>query len=89
MTGRMQGAFAPVITPFRPDYAPDPARLVAHCRWLLSNDCGLAVFSTNSEGNSLSADEKIDLLEELVPAGLPPERMMPGTGQSAIPDTAR
>ena len=89
MTSRMTGALAPVITPFRSDYSPDSARLIAHCRWLLANDCGLAVFGTNSEGNSLSADEKIDLLEELVAAGIPPKRMMPGTGQSAITDTAR
>ena len=89
MAEGMRGALAPVITPFRSDYSPDTARLITHCRWLLENDCGLAVFGTNSEGNSLSAEEKIDLLEQLVDAGLPPKRMMPGTGQSAITDTAR
>jgi 4-hydroxy-tetrahydrodipicolinate synthase len=89
MINSMKGALAPVITPFRADYQPDPAKLIDHCRWLISQDCGLAVFGTNSEGNSLSADEKIDLLEKLVEAGLPPARMMPGTGQSALSDTAR
>jgi 4-hydroxy-tetrahydrodipicolinate synthase len=89
MTSPMRGALAPVITPFRPDYEPDAAKLIEHCRWLISQDCGLAVFGTNSEGNSLSADEKIDLLERLVEAGLPTDRMMPGVGQSALTDTAR
>src|SRR5579872_4808769 len=85
----MKGALAPVITPFRADYQPDPARLLAHCRWLLTRDCGLAVFGTNSEGNSLSVGEKIDLLDQLIDGGIPPGRMMPGTGQCALSDTAQ
>ena len=85
----MSGAFAPVITPFKPDLSPDPDRLIRHCRWLLANDVGLAVFGTNSEGNSLSVDERIGLLDALVDAGLDPARMMPGTGCSAFTDTVR
>lgn len=85
----MSGVFAPVITPFKPDLSPDAARLVRHCRWLLANDVGLAVFGTNSEGNSLSVDERIGLLDALVDAGLDPARMMPGTGCSAFTDTVR
>lgn len=89
MTAPMSGAFAPVITPFNPDLSPDPDRLIRHCRWLLANDVGLAVFGTNSEGNSLSVDERIGLLDSLVDAGLDPARMMPGTGCSAFTDTVR
>jgi len=89
MTSPLRGALAPVITPFRSDLEPDAAKLIEHCRWLVSQDCGLALFGTNSEGNSLSAEEKIGLLERLVEAGLPTARMMPGTGQSALTDTAR
>ena len=88
-TVRMAGVFAPVITPFKPDLSPDADRLVHHCRWLLANDVGLAVFGTNSEGNSLSVDERINLLDGLVDAGLDPARMMPGTGCSAFTDTVR
>src|SRR5204863_169247 len=40
---RIEGVLAPVITPFRKDYAPDAGRFVRHCRWLLKNGCsGLA-----------------------------------------------
>ena len=85
----MQGALAPVVTPFGADLSPDAERLIAMCRRLIGQDCGLAVFGTNSEGNSLSLDEKLALLDRLVEAGLPPERMMPGTGHCAIPDTVR
>lgn len=83
----LQGVFAPVVTPFGPDLSPDAERYIRHCRWLVSQECGLAVFGTNSEANSLSAGERKVLLERLVEAGLPPARMMPGTGCSSIPET--
>jgi len=83
----MRGVLAPVVTPFDPNYEPDKARFVRHCQWLLSNDVGLAVFGTNSEGNSLTVAEKLELLDTLVQAGLPPSRMMPGTGHCALGDT--
>jgi 4-hydroxy-tetrahydrodipicolinate synthase len=86
---RITGVLSPVVTPFHPDLAADPDRFVRQCRWLLSQDVGLAVFGTNSEANSLSVDEKIDLLDRLVGAGLDPARMMPGTGHCALPDSVR
>ena len=81
------GVLAPVVTPFDANLDPDLARLARHCRWLVDNGVGLAVFGTNSEANSMSTGEKLDLLEGLVEAGLPPARMMPGTGCCALPDT--
>ena len=86
---RISGVLAPVVTPFGADGAPDAERLARHCQWLVSQNVGLAVFGTNSEANSMSLDERLDLLERLVAAGVPPARMMPGTGCCAITDTAR
>ena len=86
---RMAGVLAPVVTPFGADYAPDPERFVRQCRWLLSQNVGLAIFGTNSEANSLSVDEKIELIDRLVAAGLDPTRMMPGTGCCALTDSVR
>ena len=83
----MSGVLSPVITPFNDNLEPDSEKLISHCRWLLENNVGLAVFGTNSEGNSLATEEKIDLLEKMVEGGLPPDRMMPGTGCCALPDT--
>lgn len=88
-TKRITGVLAPVVTPFRAALSPDAPRLIAHCRWLLSNNVGLAVFGTNSEANSLAVDEKIDLLDEIVNSGVDPRRMMPGTGCSALTDSVR
>lgn len=89
-TQRINGVLAPVVTPFKPDLSPDPERLLAHCRWLLSQQCdGLAVFGTNSEANSLSVDERITLMDALVAGGISPRVMMPGTGCCALSDTVR
>src|SRR5918992_4230973 len=88
-SSRIRGVLAPVVTPFKRDLSPDPTRLVAHCRWLLGQNCGLAVFGTNSEANSLSVDERMALLDALLAAGLDPARMMPGTGCCALTDSVR
>jgi 4-hydroxy-tetrahydrodipicolinate synthase len=86
---RIRGVLAPVVTPFKRDLSPDPGRFIAHCRWLVTQGCGLAVFGTNSEANSLSVNERIALLEALLAADLDPARMMPGTGCCALTDTVR
>ena len=89
MTQRIRGVLAPVVTPFKSDLAPDSQRFIAHCKWLLSQNCGLAVFGTNSEANSLSMEERAMLLDELVAAGVDPSRMMPGTGCCSIMETVK
>jgi 4-hydroxy-tetrahydrodipicolinate synthase len=84
---RIRGVVAPVVTPFKPDLAPDRERFIRHCRWLLSQNCGLAVFGTTSEANSMSANERKSLLDALVAAGIDTLRMMPGTGCCSISET--
>ena len=86
---RIRGVLAPVVTPFKADLSPDSERFIAHCKWLLSQNCGLAVFGTNSEANSLSTEERLNLLDELVAAGVDPSRMMPGTGCCSIMETVK
>ena len=86
-TKRMRGVLSPVVTPFKADLSPDKERFVAHCKWLLSQNCGLAIFGTNSEANSLSLPERMLLLKTAVEAGLDPARMMPGTGCCSFPET--
>ena len=86
---RIRGVLAPVVTPFGKDLSPDAGRFIAHCRWLTTQNCGLAVFGTNSEANSLSVNERIALLDALLAADVDPARMMPGTGCCALTDTVR
>lgn len=85
----LRGVLAPVLTPFRADLSCDVERLIRHSKWLLSQGVGLAPFGTTSEGNSLSVEEKIDLLDRLIESGISPQRFLPGTGSCALPDTVR
>jgi len=87
MSQRIRGVLAPVVTPFKADLSPDCERFVRHCQWLLSQNCGLAVFGTNSEANSMSAKERMTLLDALLAAGIDPSRMMPGTGCCSMTET--
>src|SRR5512138_3266702 len=87
---RIRGLLAPVLTPFHADLSPDARRLARHARWLLAHGCaGLAPFGTTSEANSLSVAERESLLDALLEEGIPADRLVPGTGSSALPDAVR
>jgi len=86
----MQGVLAPVLTPFDSQLNPDPGRFVSFCRKLLDDGCtGLVPFGTTSEANSLSVEERERLLDALLEGGVPAEKLIPGTGCAALPDTVR
>src|SRR3954462_150919 len=87
MIDRIRGVLAPVVTPFKEDLSPGRERFIAHCKWLVSQNCGLAGFGTNREANSLAAEERRDLLDALIAAGVDPLRMMPGTGCCSLMET--
>jgi 4-hydroxy-tetrahydrodipicolinate synthase len=85
-TPRIKGALAPTLTPFGADLEPDATRFIAHCKWVVANGAGLAIFGTNSEATSFSVDERLRLTDALLEAGVPAAKMMPGTGASSIAD---
>ncbi len=90
MTTRLHGVFAPVLTPMRDDLSPDTPKWIAFCKQLLADGCtGLAPFGTTSEANSLGIDERMEMLDALVEAGVPAAQLMPGVGTCAIPDTVK
>lgn len=81
------GVFAASLTPLAPDLSVDDAALVRHCHWLLANGCdGLAPLGSAGEANSFSVSERMKFLDVLIQGGLPPERLLIGTGCCAIPD---
>ncbi|MBL4721328.1 MAG: dihydrodipicolinate synthase family protein [Alphaproteobacteria bacterium] len=86
---RFSGVLTPVITPFNEDLSPDSAKFIQQCRWMLSQNVGLSIFGTNSEANSLTVEEKLDLLDCLIDAGIDPLKLMPGTGCCALGDSVR
>ena len=83
------GVLVPVLTPFTPSGEPDPGRFVNFCRWLLDQGAGgLAIFGTTSEANSMSPGERMELLDRLIEARIPAQKLMPGTGACAMTDAA-
>jgi 4-hydroxy-tetrahydrodipicolinate synthase len=88
MTPVTSGVFAAALTPLHEDLSPDHALFARHCRWLLDNGCdGLSILGTTGEANSFSREERAEILERLLAAGIPAGRLLPGTGCCAIPDT--
>jgi 4-hydroxy-tetrahydrodipicolinate synthase len=82
------GINAAVLTPMNADLSVDVDRMAAHCSWLLANGCnGLGILGTTGEANSLGINERLTVLEGLAARGVPADRMMPGTGTTAITDT--
>jgi 4-hydroxy-tetrahydrodipicolinate synthase len=89
MSSPIRGVFCAAATPIGEDGAPDLARLAKHAHQLIADGCdGVALLGTTGEANSFSLAERQQILEALVTAGIGPERLMPGTGTCAVPDTA-
>jgi 4-hydroxy-tetrahydrodipicolinate synthase len=86
-TDRAAGVWPPATTPFRPDLSIDFDRYIEHCRALLKGGAhGLAVLGTTSEANSLDFSERQTALEKLVAAGIPAQKLLPGTGAPSSGD---
>jgi 4-hydroxy-tetrahydrodipicolinate synthase len=86
---RFAGVLVPALTPFDATGEPDAGRFIAFCRWLLDQGAdGLAIFGTTSEANSMSAGERMELLDKLIAAGIPAAKLMPGTGACSVSEAA-
>jgi 4-hydroxy-tetrahydrodipicolinate synthase len=86
----IHGVWSPVLVPMGDDFSIDVERFLFHARWLLEQGChGLALFGTTSEANSFSLEERMQLLEATLSAGIDPEQLMVGTGCCALPDSVR
>jgi 4-hydroxy-tetrahydrodipicolinate synthase len=84
----LKGVLAAVLTPMDEDLNPEHRAFAAHCQRLLAAGChGLSVFGTTGEANSLSVNERLAALEALLERGVPPEKLLPGTGSCALTDT--
>ena len=85
---KITGVYCAAVTPVTDDLAPDHAAFVAHCRRLLDDGCdGIAMLGTTGEANSFSSDERKTLLEAAIAGGVRPERLLPGTGVTALTET--
>lgn len=83
-----RAVIAPNLTPYNADFTPDTALYVAHAKRLLDEGCmALAPFGTTGEAASLGMNERMALLEAMIAGGIAPERLIPGTGLTALPDS--
>jgi 4-hydroxy-tetrahydrodipicolinate synthase len=88
MITQIRGVFCAAATPIGEDGTPDLGRMAEHARQLIADGCdGVALLGTTGEANSFSLAERQNIVEGVVAAGIAPDRLMPGTGTSAIGDT--
>ena len=88
----LSGVIAAAATPLSADGTIDPAKLVAHCAWLLSEEggCdGVNLLGTTGEATSFSVEQRIAAMGAVAAAGLPLSRFMVGTGAAALADSIR
>ncbi|MBT3450142.1 MAG: dihydrodipicolinate synthase family protein [Bacteroidetes Order II. Incertae sedis bacterium] len=84
----LQGIWAATVTPLKSDLNVDSSRLVAHIEWLFDQGShGVVVFGTTGEANSFSVRERRSVIEQLHERGVDMNRIMVGTGCTAVPDT--
>lgn len=84
------GVLTASLTPFHADLTLAHDTFAQHIEWLLTHGCdGVLLFGTTGEGLSLAVDERIDGLHFALSAELPAERLLVGTGASALPDAVR
>jgi len=85
---RPQGTIAPILTPFENDGRIARDLWISHAKWVLGQGAHfLSPFGTTGEALSVSLRERMRALEWLVEAGIAPNRLMPGTGVTALPET--
>ena len=86
-TKAQKGVYAATITPVAADGRPDTAKLIAYSRKLIADGLdGVAPNGTTGEGNSLPFDWRMELPGQFAQAGLPPHRVIFGTGSCAADD---
>jgi 4-hydroxy-tetrahydrodipicolinate synthase len=84
----LSGVWAASLTPLNSELAPDVSRLVDHVQRLFASGCdGIVLFGTTGEATSFSVSERIELLDDLIAAGIDPARVIVGVGCAAVTDT--
>ncbi|MBX7066981.1 MAG: dihydrodipicolinate synthase family protein [Parachlamydiales bacterium] len=83
-----KGIYAAALTPMDRHYQCNVKQLTDHCIDLLKRGCqGVVLFGTTGEGASFSTPEKIEILNEVIGAGLDPKKIIVANGSASFPDT--
>jgi 4-hydroxy-tetrahydrodipicolinate synthase len=85
----LHGVIAAIPTPVNSAGNPDHARFLSLARALLADGCdGLNVLGTTGEATSFSSEQRMRVMS-VAAKGLPPDRLMVGTGAAAVADAIR
>lgn len=88
MAGPITGVYCAAATPLDENLMPDHRRLADHARRLIADGChGVAMLGSTGEANSFSLHERKAMLEAVVESGVSAEKLLPGTGVPAFPET--
>lgn len=85
---RPTGIVCPLLTPFNTDGTIARDLYTAHAQWVLDQGAHyLSPFGTTGEALSVGMAARMQALDWLIEVGIPTDRLMPGTGLTALPDT--
>lgn len=88
MSFAIQGVYCAAATPLKADGTPDLPLFGAHARALLEEGChGVALLGSTGEAASFGVQERMDLLEAAMTAGVPASALLPGTSTPSVTDT--
>jgi 4-hydroxy-tetrahydrodipicolinate synthase len=86
----LRGIWSAALTPVGDDLWPDTERAIAYYRDLLENGCdGVNLLGTTGEAMSFGVKQRLRFIDAIAESGLPMQRVMFGTGASALHDAVR
>ena len=89
MTTPLAGVYTASLTPLTASYEPNLPALVRHVEQLFeSGSDGAAILGSTGEANSLSIEQRLDIIA-YCGSKLAPERLMMGTGSCSLQDAIR
>ena len=89
MTTLLSGIYTASLTPLTSLYEPNLPALVSHIKQLFeSGSDGVAILGSTGEANSLTIEQRLDIISHCGKT-LAPERLMMGTGSCALQDAIR
>ena len=85
----ISGVYCASATPILADGTPDHENFAIHAKALIAEGCdGIALLGTTGEANSFSIAQRQALLDNVIAAGVDPQRLLPGTSQTNVADSA-
>jgi 4-hydroxy-tetrahydrodipicolinate synthase len=86
----LRGIWSAALTPVGEDLWPDTETAIGYYRDLLENGCdGLNLLGTTGEAMSFGVKQRLRFIDAIAESGLPMQRVMFGTGASALHDAVR